>query len=522
MRRAHLLAVAVVTALAVPGLAAPAQAAPVDNLTEGFDDITTLDAAGWSQQNLSSPIGLINWFQGNAAVFPAHTGVANAYIGANFNNTAGTGTISNWLLTPELSLTKGSKFTFWTRAAFLATYADRLEIRLSTEGSSTDVGATADSVGAFDTVVTQINPDLVDTGYPSDWTQYTVTVGDVPPDTTGRIGFRYFVTNAGPTGSESNYIGIDTVNFETAPTVTSVTPDFGRLAGGTEVTITGTRFAAGATATINGVVCTSPTVVSATTVTCTTGAGTAGTGGAVVTNLNGLSGSGGTFTYGTPGPLEFTPTPADFGTVTAGTAATPRKVTVRNTGSIPLAPSAIVATPAEITIDDSAAGSCRVNTAIPVGGQCDVTLGWTPAAVGTLAGDLTIDYPDGVTAASTLQVLGTAVPAKPAPPGKLKLKTSTKQVKASWKAVSGATNYQAVLKGKKASSAKKSSSLESARLTATKRVSKSKTVSSPKAVFKVKLKPGTRAKVCVTASNTSGTSPKVCATKKVPKKKKKK
>lgn len=510
MRRNH-LAAAAGTALALSVLTSPAHAAPLDSLSENFDDITTLNGAGWSQQNLSSPVGSTNWFQGNNTVFNSQAGATNAYIGANFNNVAGTGTISNWLLTPELALTKGSRLTFWTRSAFAAGYGDRLQVRLSTSGASTDLGATPESVGVFDTLESDINPDLVDTGYPTVWTQYTVTVGDVPAGATGRIGFRYFVTNGGPTGSDSNYIGIDTVNFQSAPAVTSISPSSGRLSGGTRVTLTGSFFTGADTATINGVPCTSLVVESPTTITCTTGAGTAGTGTAEVTTLSGITGSGGTFTYGTPGPLQFTPTPADFGSVTQGKSAT-KTVTVRNTGSIPVTPSAITATPSQVTVL-AGAGRCAPNTAIPAGGQCDVALNWSPTSTGALSGGLTIAHPDGTTASSTLQVTGTAVPKKPAAPGKPKVKTSAKKVKASWKKAARATDYKVVVTGKRAS-AKSSTSAADARLSAT--TSKSKVVKKPKVSFKVALKSGSKAKVCVTARNAGGSSKKVCATKKVP------
>jgi hypothetical protein len=54
-------------------------------------------------------------------------------------------------------------------------------------------------------------------------------------------------------------------------------------------------------------------------------------------------------------------------------------------------------------------------------------------------------------------------------------------------------------------------------VTGSAKVLKTKTVTSRKAVFKLKLKPGSKAKVCVTAHNTGGASSKVCATKRIPK-----
>ena len=85
----------------------PIATAPIDydspaDFSEDFDDITLLPAAAGSSRTTAIPLGLTDWFQGNDTVFPAQAGAPTAYIGANFNNTAGIGTISNWMLTPEM------------------------------------------------------------------------------------------------------------------------------------------------------------------------------------------------------------------------------------------------------------------------------------------------------------------------------------------------------------------------------------------------------------------------------------
>jgi len=178
-------------------------------LAEGFDDITVLP--GWVMNNQSNPIGVTDWFQGNDVVFPAQAGAPTAYIGANFNNTSGVGTISNWLLTPELPFPIG-ELRFWTRTATGSIWPDRLEVRASENGDSTNVGATEFDVGDFTTLLLEVNPTLVGGGYPEVWTEYVV--GPVPLSGSGRIAFRYFVTSGGPSGANSNYIGIDTVSYE--------------------------------------------------------------------------------------------------------------------------------------------------------------------------------------------------------------------------------------------------------------------------------------------------------------------
>jgi len=178
-------------------------------INEGFEDVNTLVADGWVTTNLSSPIGTSSdWFNG-AALFAPNGGVN--FIAANFNSTAGAGTISNWLITPNRTFTNGDVITFFTRTVDGATYADRLQVRLSTNGASTNLGATATSVGDFTTLLLDINPTLISgpTGYPDTWTQYTITISGLGSPTSGRMAFRYFVTDGGPSGTASDNIGID-------------------------------------------------------------------------------------------------------------------------------------------------------------------------------------------------------------------------------------------------------------------------------------------------------------------------
>ena len=82
-----------------------------------------------------------------------------------------------------------------------------------------------------------------------------------------------------------------TYTSQSGPTVSSVSPNNGPVAGGTAVTITGTNFASGATVKFGSTAATNVVVVSSTSITATTPAGSAGAVTVMVTNSNGLSGS---------------------------------------------------------------------------------------------------------------------------------------------------------------------------------------------------------------------------------------
>jgi hypothetical protein len=184
------------------------------------EDFTSpFNPAGWSLQNLSAPTATpgLSWFQGNGAVFPAFNGGANDYVGANFNSTSDSisgQTLSNWLITPTLNLMNGAVFQFATRTSTNpSSFPDRLEVYMSTAGAGANVGTSATSVGTFSTLLVSVNPALSTTGYPGTWTVYSTTLSGLASPTVGRVGFRYYVTNGGFGGTNSDYIGLDAVRY---------------------------------------------------------------------------------------------------------------------------------------------------------------------------------------------------------------------------------------------------------------------------------------------------------------------
>lgn len=226
-------------------LAALCGSANAQSFTENFDDVALLPGSGWFIQNNSAPVGPLSWFQGTPTTatptpgpFNAWNGAPNAYMAVNFNSTSGTGTISNWLGMPNRTFRNGDVFQFYTRRPTTPAggqeYPDRLEVRLSTNGASTNVGTGAAGIGDFTTLLLSVNPTLVTNVYPAVWTQYTITVSGLPAPTSGRMAFRYFVTNAGPLGANSDYIGIDNAVYTpyVCP-VMSLTPGSGPLPGAT-------------------------------------------------------------------------------------------------------------------------------------------------------------------------------------------------------------------------------------------------------------------------------------------------
>jgi hypothetical protein len=191
--------------------------------TENFDVFPTT----WIRTNQSQPVGTSNWQQGNVSGFgTGFNGGSTSYVSVNFNSVAAgsSGTISNWLITPTISLQDGDVIKFYTRAGSnFSSIPDRLELRLSTAGDASVIPSTGSSdIGSFATIAATVNPNLSANIYPVAWTEVLYTVSGLPTATDCKLAFRYFVTNGGPTGTNGNAIWIDALTIN-RPQLSSAT-----------------------------------------------------------------------------------------------------------------------------------------------------------------------------------------------------------------------------------------------------------------------------------------------------------
>jgi hypothetical protein len=191
---------------------------------EGFDNVGALTDEGWLVLNRSAPHGLLTWGQGYANFFDPSSwdGSPTSYILIGNCDTDCDGnpaTSDAWLVTPIVPFYPGATLTFHSVSGGSA--PDRLEVRLCANTDCTDVGQGPDDVGEFEDLLFSINPDLEPGVYPTTWTEFTVT--GLPTSGSGRLAFRYYVTDVGTNGS---IVGIDRVTIDdgnmgaSGPTVT--------------------------------------------------------------------------------------------------------------------------------------------------------------------------------------------------------------------------------------------------------------------------------------------------------------
>lgn len=189
-------------------------------LVEGFDNVMSVEppltegeiVPGWLVKLRSDQRGLTGAYNEGDPPFGQHSGDAFSVINMNFNNALleATDTTSTWLISPELTMNNGDTISFWTRTASNSMYPDRLLLRLSTSGASTDVGEGAMDVGDFDTVLVDINPNNETGVYPETFTEIVATVSGLSGTTQGRVALHYFNQFMDVNG---NNIAIDTFEY---------------------------------------------------------------------------------------------------------------------------------------------------------------------------------------------------------------------------------------------------------------------------------------------------------------------
>lgn len=209
--------------------------APKDySWVEEFDTVTNAMSRGWAVINNSRPLGTESWIQGDYAVGKKGlTGSFSAqsvtYSGADFvlctyNAGDGTSTLNSWLISPPTVMKNGDEIQFYTRVRINpAVYPDRMQVRLNPINNGVNVGSgrmdntnVASMVGDFTQLMLDINPTLLKTGpgsYPGAWTKYSLILTGLPAPVERRFAFRYFVTNGGTAGANSEGVAVDSVAF---------------------------------------------------------------------------------------------------------------------------------------------------------------------------------------------------------------------------------------------------------------------------------------------------------------------
>jgi hypothetical protein len=208
---------------------------PDQSFTESFDTASAAEKKGWVFLNKSVNPGTTNWSNPSTppfAAFSSENGPAG-YLWADYNSTSSAaGVISNWAVSPVLTLQNGDKISFYTRSELYffdndsTDFVNRMQVRLNRKNTGTMTGE-GTSTGDFNVLLLDINsayrsffytpfinrdPDAR-LAYPHRWTRFEAVVTGLDAPVEGRFALRYFVEDAGNNGRSSS-IGIDEVSYE--------------------------------------------------------------------------------------------------------------------------------------------------------------------------------------------------------------------------------------------------------------------------------------------------------------------
>ena len=211
------------------------------SLNEGFESpdnsIAQLQSEGWTFINNSNPEGTpaTGWVIDNDAptLFPNS---GSNWIGAGFQSgTVGSGNVvSDWMILPTMTFQQAASLTFFTISTTSNIFPDRLQVLLSLNGTSSNVGpaGSTSNFGDFTKVLLDINQNYSPTyttgtnnGYPNlgansaqKYVEYSVpNLGQLFAGDTGRIAFHYFLTDTSTQGSDIAVDDISVNNIVTVP-----------------------------------------------------------------------------------------------------------------------------------------------------------------------------------------------------------------------------------------------------------------------------------------------------------------
>jgi len=182
----------------------------VDNM-DGANDTVALRTRGWKPKRgpAGGPAGTSpNWFQGNSTVFAAFEGPATGYVAANFNNVTGANPIDLWLISPVVNGASGDTISFYERGPAASTFPDSIRVYWASNGDTVPGSGSWVELGRFKTTVT------------GSWAERRFTLPSAGAN--GRFAINYRVVNGGPSGANSDYIGVDFIRL-LGPVVTNTT-----------------------------------------------------------------------------------------------------------------------------------------------------------------------------------------------------------------------------------------------------------------------------------------------------------
>jgi photosystem II stability/assembly factor-like uncharacterized protein len=181
----------------------------VDSLN-GISDSTGLRSRGYIPKRgplCGPPGGLNNWIQGVPANYPSFNGPPDGYTSIHYTIVA-SGTADCWLILPAVNIAAGDTLSFYERSPTGSTFPDSCRVYYAANGDTVPGSGSFVELGKFQGTIT------------GSWNERRFTAPTAGAN--GRFAINYRVINGGPSGTNSDYFGVDYIRIlgPAAPTVT--------------------------------------------------------------------------------------------------------------------------------------------------------------------------------------------------------------------------------------------------------------------------------------------------------------
>ena len=168
------------------------------------------------------------FFQGNPPVsgIVSFNGPDTGYVASNYQSVTGLNDIDNWLVLPAQNLTTADTLSFYSQSPANSIYPDSIRVMYNAAGDTLPEATTWVELGRFKSNILGV---------------WELTTWGVPTaSATGIFAIRYAVAEGGPSGNNSDYVGIDQITifnqtasgtFDSCAFAVDITSGFGGAIG---------------------------------------------------------------------------------------------------------------------------------------------------------------------------------------------------------------------------------------------------------------------------------------------------
>lgn len=205
----------------------PAAVIFTDNM-DTVNSIAGLVARGYATyfRGSGAPGILPEWGQGDPVAFAAYNGPDSGFVGSSYNSVLGSDNLDNWLCLPAQNVAAGDSFSFFVTSPLGSIFPDSVKVMFNPTGATLPEDVNWVQLDNFKTLTNGA------------WQRHSYAAPAA--SATAVFAIRHSVVNAGPLGSNSDYLGVDQIDvynaipgttFDDCTAAIDITSGFGSAIG---------------------------------------------------------------------------------------------------------------------------------------------------------------------------------------------------------------------------------------------------------------------------------------------------